>query len=127
MWSIDEGKDMKVWEGHEERTGKHSGGAAASMHFQPGGFTQWNMAELTGPQTYAFHCVFQTIFQGLFFFNLPEARPTPGNSRICLGIQEVNQSLIAKEINSGLFTFTSCKAYSSYLRTLDFLLGFLVD
>lgn len=44
-----------------------------------------------------------------------------------LGTREVNRSLIAQGINSGVFTFTSYKADSSYLRTLGFVLGFLVD
>lgn len=46
---------------------------------------------------------------------------------MCLGTQEANPSLIAQGINSGVFTFASYKADSSYLRTLDFVLGFLVD
>lgn len=91
------------------------------MHFQPSGSPSENTAELTGLQTHVFHCIFQTIFQG--FYN----SKTPGNSRVCLDIQEVNQSLIAQGINSGVFTFSSCKAESLHLRTLDFVLGFLVD
>lgn len=46
---------------------------------------------------------------------------------MCLGTREVNRTLIAEGINSGVFTFASYKADSSYLRTLDFVLGFLVD
>lgn len=46
---------------------------------------------------------------------------------MCLGTQEVHGSLTAQGINSGMLTFASYKADSSYLRTLDFVVGFLVD